>query len=158
MKVRKPKIWDFTNLFLTFISEQPVHIFQTFFLFLLFCNQSMYPKIIICFMGIVRDIVEKLKFLFFFVFFILNYVFWKRLCGYHSNNRINSHMLLDSDFLCFPKIYTLCGLLLFFYKIWIHEQEVVKKVKVFKKLTRHIETLQADVVMIFLESSFWNNR
>ena len=67
-------------------------------------------------------------------------------------------MLLDSDFLCFPKIYTLCGLLLFFYKIWIHEQEVVKKVKVFKKLTRHIETLQADVVMIFLESSFWNNR
>lgn len=67
-------------------------------------------------------------------------------------------MLLDSDFLCFPKIYTLCSLLLFFYKIQIHEQEVVKKVKVFKKLTRHIETLQADVVMIFLESSFWNNR
>ena len=44
-----------------------------------------------------------------------------------------SHKFQNLFLLCFQKLLTLCGLLLFFHEIWVSKGEMMKKVKIFKK-------------------------
>ena len=41
---------------------------------------------------------------------------------------------------------------------YLMKREVVKKVKVFKKVTLRVENLKIELLLIFLKSSFWNNQ
>ena len=55
------------------------------------------------------------------------------------------HKFYNVYLLCFQKIYTLCGLLLFFHEILVNKEEVVKKGNIFKKVTRRVENLNIEV-------------
>ena len=69
-----------------------------------------------------------------------------------------SHKFQSPYLLCFQEIYTLCGLLLFFHKTQVNECEVVKRVKICKKVSFRVENLKIEVILIFFESSFETTR
>ena len=65
-----------------------------------------------------------------------------------------SHKFYSPYLLCFQEIYTLCSLLLFFHKTQVNECEVVKRIKLCKKVSFRVENLNIKVILIFFESSF----
>ena len=69
-----------------------------------------------------------------------------------------SHKFQIPYLLCFQEIYTLCGLLLFFHKTQVNECEVIKRVKICKKVSFRVENLKIEVILIFFESSFETTR
>ena len=69
-----------------------------------------------------------------------------------------SHKFQSPYLLRFQEIYTLCGLLLFFHKTQFNECEVVKRVKICKKVSFRVENLKIEVILIFFESSFETTR
>ena len=63
-----------------------------------------------------------------------------------------SHKFQSPYLLRFSEIYTLCCLLLFFHKTQVNECEVVKRVKICKKVSFRVENLKIEVILIFFES------
>ena len=67
--------------------------------------------------------------------------------------------------LCFRKVYTLYGLLLFFHELQVNEGEVVEKIKIFKKVTHRERAKLGDCLQLlmslqflkipFIASDFW---
>ena len=111
-RVENLKIEVILIFFESFLGITRCHFSRVHVLLYHFCFNLCLYLVLLVFLGLFdQTSATKSETCVCFLFFIRYYEFWKRFHGYHSNNRIYTWYVLESDLLCFEKIYTSCDLL-----------------------------------------------